>query len=374
MNNQLTQNQNTNVATAATDRLDVALQKMMPQLKASLPAHIKPERIIRIALNAAQNTPKLMQCDQKSFLLAVLRSAQLGLEPDGTLGQAYLIPFGDKVQLIVGYKGLIDLARRSGEVSNIIAKEVCANDDFKLQWHEEIPFKHEQSTTNNRGEIIGFWAMARFKDGGFHFDYMSVAEVNAIRDGSQGYQMAKRYAKNGVINSPWESNYIEMGKKTAIRRIAKYLPMSIEKASMVEELSEQGKNFNIIDGDIILDNEQEVKKPAVNAVSALEAAAQPAQPFDTATGEIIEQLNDTETSPVEADAPAEEAKPFLTMSEIVALPYTNQTQIKELCKQAGRSIENGTIEKMEFFLTFPDLPDAAKKTGAYPAFEKLTKL
>lgn len=369
MNNQVTQNQNTNVATAATDRLDVALQKMMPQLKASLPAHIKPERIIRIALNAAQNTPKLMQCDQKSFLLAVLRSAQLGLEPDGTLGQAYLIPFGDKVQLIVGYKGLIDLARRSGEVSNIIAKEVCANDDFKLQWHEEIPFKHEQSTTNNRGEIIGFWAMARFKDGGFHFDYMSVAEVNAIRDGSQGYQMAKRYAKNGVINSPWESNYIEMGKKTAIRRIAKYLPMSIEKASMVEELSEQGKKFEIIDGDIILDNEQEVKKPAVNAVSALEAAA---QPFDTATGEIID--NDTETSPVESDAPAEEAKPFLTMSEIVALPYTNQTQIKELCKQAGRSIENGTIEKMEFFLTFPDLPDAAKKTGAYPAFEKLTKL
>lgn len=256
---------NSKAVTTTKKRQDIVtvqqtLEKMKDQLAMALPDHIKPERMIRVALTAIQNTPKLLDCDKNSFYLAVLRAAQLGLEPDGILGQAYLIPYGDTVQLIPGYKGLIDLARRSGEVSNIIAKEVCAKDTFELHWHEEVPFTHEQATSGDRGSVIGFWAMARFKDGGFHFDYMPLDEVTKIRDNSSGYKAAVSWSKNaknkytkGKIVSPWEDNFVEMGKKTAIRRIAKYLPMSVQRAAVIEDMVDGGRKFSVGDmGEILV--------------------------------------------------------------------------------------------------------------------------
>lgn len=232
------------------------LEQMKPQLQAALPKHITPERLMRVALTAIQNTPKLLECDRNSLFRAILTSAQLGLEPDGILGQAYLIPFGKQVQFIPGYKGLIDLARRSGEVLNIIAKEVCEKDNFKIQWHEEVPFVHEQATSGDRGAVIGFWAMAKFKDGGFHFDYMTKEEVEKIRDGSSGYQAAKKWAKEGKIESPWTNNFVEMGKKTVIRRIAKFLPLSVQKAAVLENQADAGRSVNLDDtGEITIDGE-----------------------------------------------------------------------------------------------------------------------
>src|SRR5580704_775002 len=170
-----------------------ALESMKAQFAMCLPDHIKPERLIRVALTAVQNTPKLLDCNRNSFYLAVLRAAQLGLEPDGILGQAYLIPYGKHVQLIPGYKGLIDLARRSGEVSNIIAKEVCKNDEFTVDFSQDVPFVHKPKLDGDRGDITHFWALARFKDGGFHWDYMTLAEIIKIRDGSQGYNAAVKW-------------------------------------------------------------------------------------------------------------------------------------------------------------------------------------
>ncbi len=219
------------------------LEKMKPQMSMALPKHITPERMIRIALTAVQNTPKLLECDRNSLLLAILRSAQLGLEPDGILGQAYLVPYAGKVQLIPGYRGLIDLARRSGEVSNIIAKEVYENDVFEIDFSQEIPFVHKPILKGERGEVVFFWALARFKDGGFHWDYMAVDEVIKIRNGSSGWQNAVKY--NKTKDSPWENHFIEMAKKTVIRRIAKYLPMSVQKASLVEDLIDSNQKFSV---------------------------------------------------------------------------------------------------------------------------------
>lgn len=228
-----------------------ALEKMKPQLQAVLPKHITPERLARVALVAIQNTPKLLECDRQSLYLAILRSAQLGLEPDGILGQAYLIPYGKQVQFIPGYKGLIDLARRSGEVTNIIAKEVCENDEFEVDYALEIPFKHKPLLKGDRGEVTHFWALAKFKDGGFHWDYMTREEVEAIRDRSSGWQSAKKY--NKTKDSPWEAHFVEMGKKTAIRRIAKYLPMSVQRAASFEALQDEGHKVNFADGDLIIE-------------------------------------------------------------------------------------------------------------------------
>lgn len=227
------------------DTVRNALEKMKPQFMSVLPKHITADRLCRVALTCVQQTPKLLLCDKKSLYGAIMRAAQLGLEPDGILGQAYLIPYGTNVQFIVGYKGLIDLARRSGEVSNIIAKEVCENDEFEVDFSKEIPFTHRPKLTGDRGEITHFWAMARFKDGGFHWDYLSVDEVLAIREQSSGWQSAKKY--NKTAESPWHKNFVEMGKKTAIRRIAKYLPMSVQKAAITEDIADAGKQYTYSD-------------------------------------------------------------------------------------------------------------------------------
>lgn len=235
-----------------------ALEKMQPQFANALEGTgITPARLLRVAMTAIQNTPKLLDCDRQSLYSAVMACAQLGLEPDGILGQAYLIPFGSKVQFIPGYKGLLSLARRSGDVTSIIAKEVYEND---LEWDVDYsilppapPFRHKPLLKGKRGEIVAVWALARFTDGSFHWDYMTREEVDAIRDNSQGYQAAKRFAKNGEINSPWVSSYPEMAKKTVIRRIAKYLPMSVQKAAFVDERADAGKStaFDTETGEVI---------------------------------------------------------------------------------------------------------------------------
>jgi recombination protein RecT len=243
------------------DTVRAALEKMKSQFQMVLPKHITAERLFRVAMTAIQQTPKLLECDRQSLYSAVMRSAQLGLEPDGILGQAYLIPFKGKVQFIAGYKGLIDLARRSGEVSNIIAKEVCENDEFEVDFSKEIPFVHKPELYGDRGEVTHFWAMARFKDGGFHWDYMTKEEVIAIRDGSSGWKSAVQFAKRDAegkiteINSPWENHFNEMGKKTAIRRIAKFLPMSVQRAAAFDELADAGKPVAINDyGEVVIDD------------------------------------------------------------------------------------------------------------------------
>ncbi len=289
------------------------LEKMKPQFAMALPDHIKADRMVRVALTAVQNTPKLLECDRNSFFLAVLRAAQLGLEPDGILGQAYLIPYNKQVQLIPGYKGLIDLARRSGEVSNIIAKEVCKNDEFTVDFSQDVPFVHKPKLDGDRGEITHFWALARFKDGGFHWDYLSKDEVVAIRNGSSGWKMALQYAKRDAdgnvteVNSPWHNHFIEMGKKTAIRRIAKFLPMSVQRAAMVEDLVDSGKKFSadqfgeiIIEGDDnVIDGTAEEAKEKTHG-GKLDTFAG-STPHDPETGEVIDPSATDSSPPLSAD-------------------------------------------------------------------------
>lgn len=239
---------NTSIATTKKTEINTvrdALEKMKPQFSMALPKHITPDRLFRVAMTAIQTTPKLLECDRQSLYSAIMKAAQLGLEPDGILGQAYLIPYGKQVQFIPGYKGLIDLARRSGEVQNIIAKEVYEKDDFSVDWSKDTPFQHIPFLGDDRGNVTHFWALARFKDGGFHWDFMTRKEVETLRDKS-----------NGRNNNVWKEHFIEMGKKTVIRRIAKFLPLNVQKASMFDSLQEAGKAVSLDDlGDIVIEND-----------------------------------------------------------------------------------------------------------------------
>ncbi len=180
MKNQNTAVQKKDPSAIATVRSD--LEKMKSQFALALPKHVTPDRLLRVALTCIQNTPKLLECDKTSLYAAIMTCAQLGLEPDGVLGHAYLIPYGNKVQFIPGYKGLLALARNSGEVISISAHEVREHDEFEYEYGLNEVLSHKPAH-DERGEIVCFYAYAKFKDGGHHFDVMSLQEVEEIRDG-----------------------------------------------------------------------------------------------------------------------------------------------------------------------------------------------
>mgnify|MGYP001490774074 CR=1 FL=1 len=207
------------------DKVTVAdlLQKMKPELERALPKHLDADRLIRIALTEMRRNPELLSCEIKSLLGAIMQAAQLGLEP-GLLGHCYLIPFNNKkrgvkeVQFVIGYKGLIDLVRRSGEVQTIKAEAVYENDEFEFEYGLDEKLRHKPLLFGDRGKLIGFYAYAKFKDGGHTFLVASVDEINRIRD---------KYSR-GKESGPWKEEYEAMAKKTVIRQLIKYLPISIE--------------------------------------------------------------------------------------------------------------------------------------------------
>jgi recombination protein RecT len=290
-------------------------------IEAVLPQHMTPDRMMKIALRALRTTPKLMQCTLASLFGAVVTCAQLGLEPNTPQGHIYLIPFENKrkniteVQIIIGYKGLIDLARRSGQIVSISARAVYSNDELEISLgtHEDIV--HKMFLGGDRGHIVGFYAVAQLKDGGTQFEFMSASDVNAIRDGSQGYKTAVRFAKPGVaLNTPWDTNYDQMGCKTVARRLTKWLPMSIElaNASALDERADRNQTQGldaVLDGEfsIVAEEEDDV---AAEAARDAEDAGQSGNPeqitqdqtpkltvsHDPETGELVGEIADKKPS------------------------------------------------------------------------------
>jgi recombination protein RecT len=246
---------NINRTAAANSEQPQSFPAMLEQFKGeiarALPKHINPDRMARIALTAFRMTPKLGECDPRSVFAAVIQSSQLGLEV-GLMGEAHLVPFGNQCQLIPGYTGLMKLARNSGLVVDIYAESVRINDKFTLKLGMERDMQHEPLTAQGgfsasdeeRGEIVGFYAVGVLKDGSRTFIAMSRKEVEKIRDGSKGYQAAKKYKKE----SPWDTDFCAMGLKTAIRRLCKWLPKSPELATALALDENAGQqNLNVDD-------------------------------------------------------------------------------------------------------------------------------
>ena len=235
------------------------LELMKPQLALALPPHLTPDRLIRVVLTVLQTTPMLLECDRGSLYRAVMTCAHLGLEPDAVLGQAYLVPSRGKVQLVPGYRGFIALARNSGEVTSINAQAVHRNDRFDFAYGLAERLEHVPAE-GDRGEITHFYAYAKFKDGGHHFDVMSRGEVDAVRDRSESYQA---YRAGKIQDTAWVTGYAEMGKKTVIRRIAKFLPLAVQRAAAIAELYESGKYAALDDlGEILVDLPEVESAPA----------------------------------------------------------------------------------------------------------------
>lgn len=207
-------------AKAEKKTMQAYIKAMAPAIQKALPSVITPERFTRMVLSALSATPKLAECSPQSFLAAMMTAAQLGVEPNTALGQAYLLPYRNhgnmECQFQLGYKGLIDLAYRSGEVSVIQAHTVHENDVFDYELGMDPKLRHVPAKAD-RGEAVAYYAMFKTKDGGYGFEVMSVDDVQ---------RHAQRYSKSyGSGSSPWRSNFDEMAKKTVLKRALKYAPL-----------------------------------------------------------------------------------------------------------------------------------------------------
>ncbi len=160
------------------------LELMKPRLATALPSHLDADRLLRAVIAVLRTHPALLDCDRASLYGAVMTCAQLGLEPDGALGQARLVPSRGKVRLVLGYQGFIALARNSGLVTSINAQAVHRNDHFDYAYGLNERLEHVPAG-GDRGEITHFYAYAKFKDGGHHFDVMSRGEVDAAVPGGR---------------------------------------------------------------------------------------------------------------------------------------------------------------------------------------------
>jgi recombination protein RecT len=246
-----------------------------------------------------------VECSKKSLFDAILQSAQLGLECDGGLGQAFLVPFKDSVTLIPGYKGLLKLARNSGEVSTIQAHAVFENDEFNFSYGLHPTLDHKP-TDGDPGALKAFYAVAVLKDGSTQFEVMWLRQVIEIRNRSKGYQAAKKWDKD----TPWDTDLAEMGKKTVLRRLCKMLPSSTELARAV-----------------VLDEQAEAGLP-----QDLDGA------IDIPASDITESGNGHEQSPAsKLDALAEAGKTVHTAIQPPKQPESPRQPAQEQPKSTGKA-------------------------------------
>lgn len=193
------------------------IDQMRPEIARALPKHMDPDRLARIALTVLRQTPALSRCTPASFLGALMTASQLGLEP-GPLGECYFVPYGDSVTFIPGYRGLVKLAWQSGQLVSIRAETVHERDAFAVRYGSDPGLTHERPALGEeRGKSIGWYALAKLKGGGEAFVVMDRNEVETIR--------ARSRAKD---SGPWKTDYDAMAKKTCVRQLAKWLPMSPE--------------------------------------------------------------------------------------------------------------------------------------------------
>lgn len=210
------------------DQIKYLLQSNKEAIAAALPKHLNPDRLLQVAVTAAVTTPALRDCYVPSLIGAVMQCSAMGLEPNTVMGHAYLVPFRNRkknrtdVQVIVGYKGLLDLARRSGAVKSIASHEVREHDHFEYMYGLEEKLEHRPAE-GDRGEITHFYAVAHMTDGGHAFEVMTKAAVDLIMSRTQ----------SRGESGPWKDYYTEMGRKTVWRRLAKWVPTSVELARAI---------------------------------------------------------------------------------------------------------------------------------------------
>lgn len=276
------------------DPIGNLMEKLKPQMAVALPAAMNAERVARIALTELRTNPKLAQAatnNPASFMGAMLKASALGMEVGNGLGHAYLLPYGSETQLIVGYRGMIELARRSGQIESLYAVEVYNGEKFTVSMGLTQDIIHERDFSgmvDMRPEnVIAVYAVAKLKGGMVQFDVMTRVQVEAIRSRSK--------SKN---NGPWVTDWVEMAKKTVLRRLFKMLPVSVEVQTKTESRAVSLETLANDDAGIVIDHqggigiepyqEPEHYQPEESTYQDVpEGTTPPLEMVDPQTGELI---------------------------------------------------------------------------------------
>ena len=246
------------------------VKSMEGEIAKALPSVITPERFTRMVFTALSSNPKLQECTPQSFLGAMMAAAQMGTEVNTSLGQAYILPYRNhgvmEATYILGYRGLIDLAYRSGEIKSIQAHEVYENDDFSYEYGLE-PKLHHVPAKSNRGEVTHYYAVFTTKDQGYGFEVMSIEDVRAF---------AHKYSKSfGTDSSPWTTNFNAMAKKTVLKQILKYAPLKTE---FVRGITQDETIHDTISMDMTLEESRQIESEG--------SVSETAEYVDADTGEV----------------------------------------------------------------------------------------
>lgn len=217
------------------------LEGQLHKLAAVIPSQIDPNRFARLAVSMLNKRTELANCTARSLLGSVMEAAQLGLELDPSLGHAYLVPFraGNQTlaQLIVGYRGFIHLLIETGRVRKVYARPVYEGDAFDMVLGTEERITHVPLEPSER-RLIGCYAVIQFTDGTTAIDWMWSSEIEAVRARSRAGE-----------SGPWKTDYVEMAKKTVIRRLAKTSDASpkVTRVAAAEEARDAGVDVSLTD-------------------------------------------------------------------------------------------------------------------------------
>jgi len=246
------------------DNLGKLIAVMESQAKVAIPERVGMswDRLARVFRTVIQQSPALQECTARSLQACLMQSAELGLEPGSALGHFYMVPFRNKgqreAQGIVGYRGMIDIVRRSDQVMTVYARVVYEKDKFKYISGLRENIEHEPSplAVSERGKITHFYFVSHFVNGGYHLEVMTKGEVDDIRKRSKASS-----------SGPWVTDYAEMGKKTVVRRAFKWLPTSIVPKALhqaIESEDVHNTEFAKQMNPVLLESEAAVENANVN--------------------------------------------------------------------------------------------------------------
>ncbi len=215
--------------------------RMTEQFKATAPSTLDINRFARVAIAAVSQNPKLLECDRTSLYIACSQAAQAGLYTDGFLGEAFLIAYKSQVQFQPGYRGLMKLIRQASDVSSISADVVYEGDTFEVHGGYEPKITHTYNLTGKRDKLFAAYAIVKLKDGSVIHKVVLQPDIERAKGSSQS--ASSEY-------SPWKKHEPEMWIKTAIKKLAKMLPLSPEIQRVVEldNNIEAGKDIKEVEG------------------------------------------------------------------------------------------------------------------------------
>lgn len=287
--------------------IEKAVHDREADIVATLVPTIPKERFIAVALQAVTRSPRLLECTPASIIKALRDAAELGLEPSGLMGSAYLVPYRNRksqryeAQLIAGYRGLIDLARRSGEVKTIEAHVVRERDDFDYQFGTDAflhhkPYLNRTAAVDDDGQpldgglYVAAYAFARLTSGEVQFEVMDVPQIEAVRRRSKA-----------ADDGPWSTDWAEMARKTPTRRMLKYLPLSVIALTRALELEDAAESESIP-----VTAAAPARKALADALNVPDDAEEAAP--DDETAEASDDTADTENAaPEQPDEPSDDA-------------------------------------------------------------------